>query len=501
MKVLLPIDMQIKKPSIVASRIAFNLEVNAVIFLLQIRGYDMEGVTVTASFKETNVETQILSVEDNLITLPIVPSYVVPGVNNFQINFRKGEVFEQSPVINWYVNTSVAGTSSGEYTDLLLEILTELNDLSQRVFIEDIESEDYSFAILDSLGKPALVIANNGIPIVNKLSVNDNVFKEYSAEGYSMIVTDKLGKVSDIRLDSNGNFRDEVIDMWRARNLSRSKLVCWGDSLTFGAGGNLDGWHVTDYPKTLSELTGLPVINNGVQGEGTIEIMARQGANPLIVQNITIPSTCTKIKIGEKNGISTKNGKYSKVSVYGATGLNPCYISGVEGSITLEGVNTDDATYYFTRSKEGDKLHVDYAEVETFSMKYLKGGVSIIWMGANGGWENSSSVRDYILLINQINEMIKYGEYRDYLVVLCREIGDISIINEFKREYGERFIHLKPLLHDYGLQEAGINITDVTYTNGIPSSLDAGDGLHLNFYGYPVVAKFIYKQLKKLEVI
>ena len=56
-----------------------------------------------------------------------------------------------------------------------------------------------------------------------------------------------------------------------------ARIICWGDSLTFGEGGN----GVT-FPSVLEEKLKLKIVNYGVQGETARQIGIRMGAFPKI---------------------------------------------------------------------------------------------------------------------------------------------------------------------------------------------------------------------------
>lgn len=51
------------------------------------------------------------------------------------------------------------------------------------------------------------------------------------------------------------------------------RIICWGDSLTYGQGGN----DVT-YPLVLADMLNYEVINYGIQGETAKQIAIRAGA-------------------------------------------------------------------------------------------------------------------------------------------------------------------------------------------------------------------------------
>src|SRR5690606_8778503 len=66
--------------------------------------------------------------------------------------------------------------------------------------------------------------------------------------------------------------------------VSGPDIVCWGDSMTAGAGGG-----GTSYPSVLESLIktinpNANVRNSGVGGENSVTIAARQGGNPFVIR-------------------------------------------------------------------------------------------------------------------------------------------------------------------------------------------------------------------------
>lgn len=91
-------------------------------------------------------------------------------------------------------------------------------------------------------------------------------------------------------------------------------VVCWGDSLTAGAGGE----GIT-YPKVLSELLSAnnyittTVINMGVGGENTREIMARAGAlNIVLTEDMTIPADPIAVQVFLRHLMEARLQSYAK---------------------------------------------------------------------------------------------------------------------------------------------------------------------------------------------
>lgn len=90
-------------------------------------------------------------------------------------------------------------------------------------------------------------------------------------------------------------------NVWEIKNkpLSVSRIVCFGDSLTFGTGAP-EG---RDYPSVLEELTGVEVINAGVPGNTTEDALKRVDEDVLDYEPdvvlITLGGNDLKNRIGE----------------------------------------------------------------------------------------------------------------------------------------------------------------------------------------------------------
>lgn len=63
------------------------------------------------------------------------------------------------------------------------------------------------------------------------------------------------------------------------------RIVCWGDSLTYGTGATHD---VDDYPTQLAGISGRSVSNQGVPGESSTQIAARVAADTSMRDRIAI---------------------------------------------------------------------------------------------------------------------------------------------------------------------------------------------------------------------
>lgn len=295
------------------------------------------------------------------------------------------------------------------------------------------------------------------------------------------------------------------------------RVYCWGDSLTQGEGSNLK---LTDgvfqsfnlHPYT-AELTAFRAVNLGCQGEDVITIMARQGADPMVVGGFTIPAECTPVTVGNKtDGIPTASGGAARPLKPMEAGVNPCTIAGVKG-ILHRGSSQDDSdgNYYFTRLEAGSATAVpEGSTLETFAMAHYRNGIAVIWMGANGG---HSGAADFCA---KVKSMVAYGGYSDYLVLLAREFqgeaaaavaaaltdadGKCHVLNLY-RELPIHGLSLANMTHYYFDTSGYANGDQIllkapmlcacTLENGSPKF----EALHFSAYGYRAIGKLVAARL------
>jgi len=124
------LDMTKKSNILVVNENAFNLETGILTIEIDSGNYDLSGKTITATFNQRAIETAALSVINGIINLPITPNLIVPGYNEFQLNFYINGSREQSPIFIWRVLKSIIGTDeSQEYQDILANLLDQLENL------------------------------------------------------------------------------------------------------------------------------------------------------------------------------------------------------------------------------------------------------------------------------------------------------------------------------------------------------------------------------------
>lgn len=278
-------------------------------------------------------------------------------------------------------------------------------------------------------------------------------------------------------------------------------IVCWGDSLTYGAGG--DG---TTYPDTLKKLISknvgeIPVYNLGVGGESTKQIMARAGVLEIKLQkNVTIPADSTPVKVK----LVLSDGTLANFLRQGNAGMEEVRIRNIPGYLSIKQKNISEGkyTYYFTREKAGKKTKVlagESVQVDS-SIKY-RSCIPIIFMGTNGDW---TSPKD---LISQIESFIdnQYSMGTERYLVLGLTAGTREERSELekamKAHFGKRYINLREYLSTKALDDAGIEATDndkkQIALGMVPESLRF-DEVHLNATGYKLVGKYVYKHMQEL---
>ncbi|KAF1021885.1 MAG: hypothetical protein GAK30_01574 [Paracidovorax wautersii] len=274
-------------------------------------------------------------------------------------------------------------------------------------------------------------------------------------------------------------------------------IICWGDSMTAGAGGN-----GTTYPNVLQSLlaaagSSATVRNAGVGGESSVTITARSGANPFIL----LPTTG---EIPASGGVTVSleaiNG-YAPAPLFQGTGTPGTsfsgYLAGVLG--TLSRSETDGvSTYTFTRSTAGAAVSVARPQpFRTLFSEARREDIQIIWIGQNGPG-NARAIQDARAIINHCKALDKR-----YLVISkpggtsAADVDDAA----FFAEFGRRFIPIRQYMVRFGLADAGIEPTEGDLTDiaagTVPRSIRV-DSVHWIAAGYTILGNLIYQRLNEL---
>ena len=355
---------------------------------------------------------------------------------------------------------------------------------------------DFSFAVVDEDGRRTWIEANaaGGLTdhAADKISerIAGALEMDTDVTGLSFVVVDEDGRRTEIEVGDDGKLTQRVIDSIRdrvglsipANIVSGSDIVCWGDSMTAGAGGS-----GTTYPNVLATLTGHMVRNRGVGGETSVTITARTGANPMLVipDGGTIPSSG-----GVVIAIQPINGSTPAPLLQGHHGYNVGSIAGVAGTIS-----ESSGTYTFTRSEAGDPVTVNrptpWMDAESPSRR---GDIAIIWIGQNGP-SHARAKSDVAAIVRHMDALDKR-----YLVISKPTSSDGEDA-EWHDLYGRRFIAIRQYMVAYGLADAGITPTaqDTTdMSNGVvPESLRS-DTIHWNAAGYTILGQQCNARMREL---
>ena len=302
----------------------------------------------------------------------------------------------------------------------------------------------------------------------------------------------------------------------RIKNLEKptvlTGIVCWGDSLTAGGG----------WTSTLQKLSGIPVYNGGTGGENARTIAARQGADVMLVNNITIPATCEPVTIAVRktdSGILTEEGYKVTPLLQGGAHVNPVKIGEVEGTLRWTGTNYADTNgiWTFTRSVAGEAVTIKRPTAVRTAFDRLHNQpseVMILFIGQNGGYADLTD------LIRMHQQMISHFKGKEYLVLGLSsgtESQRAEYEKQMKQAFGRRFVSLreylahpvydtdgKTVISCYGLDDAGLDPTDADIERikqgQVPQTLLA-DSVHYTAATKTVIGTMLHKKIIELGIL
>lgn len=285
---------------------------------------------------------------------------------------------------------------------------------------------------------------------------------------------------------------DAGADSYTVKETTKTRIVCWGDSLTAGAGE-------IPYPQILRDMLKINAVNCGVGGE-TAEIIAmRQGALPSYIAPCVIPADKTEVCI---TFLNEKGGKVD-LSYFGVAGLSPVIIGGIEGSVYY---SQEKQSAVFTRLTAGTQHRLNrMTRVITKGMRDRNtGDVCVYFLGTNNGF----SIEKCDYYISLLEKMIAYSGSDKYVVIGLTTrtyTPDAFAINEKLAEhFGDNFLDIRKYLVENGLSDAGLTPTardteDIS-AGEIPSSLRK-DGVHGNNYYYTILARQLANKFTELGYI
>ncbi len=325
--------------------------------------------------------------------------------------------------------------------------------IASRHFVAVPDGSGYALAIADALGNLALAVLSDGTPIVGGERVA-------SLPGQEALFDVVFGSTS---------------------------IVCWGDSLTEGAGAT--GGQT--YPGQLATQLGAPVINEGFGGQQVAQITARQGGNAAMVTvaGNQIPGSGAVAVTLDMNLLSYPTP--ATLSIYG-------YLRGVYGTLTKDTSNN----YTFTRATAGSSVKVPPGSpfIVTSSTRNTAGlnldqGINIFWCGSND--VANPTITSVPAQLDKCIDKLTTTASRKFLIlgpIANKVYGAASaeyqamraVSDEMKSRWPRNFIDIHALLVEH---YDPLNAQDVIdYANHVvPSSLRV-DNIHLNNTGYGIVA-------------
>lgn len=300
------------------------------------------------------------------------------------------------------------------------------------------------------------------------------------------LITESIEIESEVRID-------EATENLLESEEKAERIICWGDSLTYGQGGN----GVT-YPKVLQEKAELEVVNYGIQGETARQIAIRMGVLEMTTGAFEIPKDSTAVEVTLWQG-----GEDPIMMRLGDCGINPCVINGVEGTLSYK---AEDNKYYFSRANSGAVVSVEEnTRVETYASLNKKSSDIIVLFAGTNLPPDKNTVGE---LIEMEKRMLAYLETDRYVVVGLTSkklIPDVDEINVALADaFGEHFIDIRSYLLENGLKDAGIEPTKKDKKNLkkgiIPSSLRV-DEVHGNEAFYRIIGEQVYNKIEELGYI
>lgn len=274
---------------------------------------------------------------------------------------------------------------------------------------------------------------------------------------------------------------------------SKQRIVCFGDSLTVGAGH-------TSFPTLLQQRFNVRTQNYGVGGEGSGSIAMRQGAIPFYVKPVTIPADTTPIPMQMMDG----EGDDIDLGYFGTSGLNPVIVGGVEGNYYYD---NETETFMFKRTRAGDAVEIKTAtRVITSAMTNRReNDILVLFIGSN----NHYSTKSVDELIEIQEKMIKYSGSKKFIIIGFTSkdyMSEVDEVNAILKEYwGKHFVDLREyMMTEQCLIDNGITPTEADYKNlsegEIPASL-LTDTIHGNQTFYNIIADMVGDRIEDLHYI
>jgi len=323
------------------------------------------------------------------------------------------------------------------------------------------------------------------------------------------------------------NLSEDGLQMLKNELEGNKKIVCWGDSLTVGAGyDDLTGYQTfctsliskggpdlsartnLNYPTMLKLMLGdrYSVANCGVGGETSYTIAARQGANPACLNNdIVLPATAGQtvdIVIGTNVGLlsSFDNTILVRPLLQGhGNSVNPVYVDGVKCILSVDSANYQASAYKLTRVENGDRDETIKAGTQIImrgGYEHINTQFAVLFVGTNNGYSNN--------MLEVLKNMVSHLHSNKYIVVGLHG-GTEATMGSFEKllekNFGDKFFNWRKYVSSNALYDFGFTPTaeDLSAMNvgSIPPTL-LHDHIHLNAAGYGILGYMLYQRFINL---
>lgn len=209
-----------------------------------------------------------------------------------------------------------------------------------------------------------------------------------------------------------------------------------------------------------------------------------------------------------------------------ADGINPCFIDGVEGTLTAEQDSDKKWHYYFTRSFNGTPVSIiKPTPIITHYMRTVSNNrVLLLWLGQNNATssDSTSNIDDLAQrMIDAHKAIIDHVGTNKYIILgapINQPVANSAkvykpLYERMQYAFGKHYINIADYLIEYAMSNYGIgdSPTDTADRQAyrVPTSLrgvkrdengniTGPDSVHLNSAGYLAVADQVYKRGKEL---
>ena len=268
-------------------------------------------------------------------------------------------------------------------------------------------------------------------------------------------------------------------------------LVGIGDSITNGSGASRVA--LSYFWKLRTALINQNIVGNAYNfnspGNTSSGIASFCSAYPLYVtSDISIPATTTPIQIGLNIGIANPDNNV-------AAGVNPCFIGGIEGTISYDG-----SDFYFTRANAGTQKFVSAnTPIITYGGKMtLNGNILTIFVGTNDNINQYSDNEEK--LIKNIINLSRLSKNGKFIIILPYVRSTTNTFRDAMfSEFGQKCVDLYQYFStnavidavEQGLLPSGSLQTDW-------ATLLLSDGTHPNDIGHELIYQQIYNRIIEL---